>query len=697
MEPHVPVPPAPTPTPTAVEPKAPTAVFKPDAWVRVAPDGSVTLMVDKSEMGQGVETAYAMLVAEELDVPLERVKTEFAPQDPVYKNKLFGMQATGGSTSIRGDYLPLRKAGAAARAMLVGAAAELWKVPAQECKTESGEVVHGASGRRVGYGMLTEAAARQSLPADPPLKDPGAFKVIGTRPPRVDAPAKATGQAVFGLDVRVPGMLTAVIARPPVFGGKVAKFSADKAMAVKGVRKVFELPMGVCVVGDHFWAAKTGAEALDITWDDGPNAKVSNESLRKEATELVKKAGAVGESKGDFEKAFKSAKKKLDVVYELPFQAHVTMEPPNCTAHVKPDGVELWVSTQAQGIVAMAVAGILKMDPKQITLHTTYLGGGFGRRSEVDFVIEAVLCSKEMGAPVKLVWTREDDVRHDFYRPASYTVVRAGLDGDGNPVGASFRAVSASIMSRMFPQMVKNNVDRSALEGLAKADYDFDNVHVDYHMQNAVPVGFWRSVGHSLNAFVIEGMMDELAVMAKKDPIEIRKPLLAKNPRLLAVMELAAEKAGWSKPLSKGQGKGIAIHSCFGSYVAQVAFVNVNDKGQVQVERVVCAVDCGAIVHPGTIEAQIQGAVIYGLGATLKSEIHVENGRVREANFHNYPLIEMGEAPAIEVYIMSSKEAPGGIGEPGTPPIAPAVVNAIFSATGKRIRRLPVRAADLKA
>lgn len=696
-DPKIPVPPAPEPLKTAEAPKVPTNTFAPDAWIRVAPNGGVTLIVDKSEMGQGIETALAMLVAEELDVPLSSIKTEFAPQDPIYKNKMFGMQATGGSTSIRGDYLPLRKAAAAARAMLVAAAGDILKVPAAECKTENGEVIHTGSAKKIGYGMLTEAAAKQAMPSDPKLKDSSEFKVIGTSPPRLDAKAKAMGKAEFGLDVRVPGMLTAMIVRPPVIGGKVSKFNAEKASTIKGVRKVFQVPMGVAVVGEHFWAAKTGAEALEVTWDDGPNAKLSNETLRAQAKDLVKKAGVVGESKGDFEKVFKSAKKKLDVVYELPFQAHATMEPPNCTAHVKPDGVELWISTQSQGIVAAAVAGMLKIDPKKVIVHTTYLGGGFGRRSEVDYVLEAVFCSKEMNAPVKVVWTREDDLRHDQYRPASYTVVRAAMDDQGNVQGAAFRAVSGSIMTRLFPQYVKNGVDRSALEGLMKADYDLEHVLVDYHMQNVVPVGFWRSVGHSLNAFVIEGMMDELAVMAKKDPAEFRKPLLAKNPRLLAVLELAAKKADWGKTLPKRQGMGIAVHASFGSYVAQVAQVTVDDKGQVKVDRVVCAVDCGAVVHPSTVEAQIQGAVIFGLGATLKSEIHIENGRVKEGNFHNYKLIEIGETPRIEVHLVPSKEAPGGIGEPGTPPIAPAVVNAIYAATGKRVRKLPVNAAELKA
>jgi isoquinoline 1-oxidoreductase subunit beta len=685
---------APKPEAKAEPPKEP---FAPDQWIRVAPDGKVTVIIDKAEMGQGIETALSMLVAEELEVPLSAVKTEFAPADPQkYRNKLFGTQATGGSTSVRGDYVALRKAGAAARIMLIGAAAEKLGVPAAELRAEGGVVVHAGSGKKVAYGELVELAAKQPVPKDPPLKDASEFKVIGTRPPRLDATAKGSGKAVFGIDVKVPGALTAIVVRCPVPGGKVAKFDAQKALAVAGVRKAFAVSTGVAVVADHFWAAKQGAQALAVTWDEGEGAKISSESILEEAKALVKKPGAVAEKKGDFEKAYKGAKQKIEIAYDLPFQAHAPMEPQSCTAHVRADGCDLWVPTQSPERVADIAKKITGLDAKAIQVHTTFLGGTFGRKFELDYVTEALESSKAAGAPVKVVWTREDETRHDFYRPASYTVARAGIDDKGMPVGVSYRVVSASIMTRVFPGNMKNGIDHAAIEGLGES-YAFPTVLTDYHMQNRVPVGFWRSVGHSVNAFIQETLMDELAHMAKQDPVEYRRKLLAENPRMRGVLDVAAEKGGWGKAMEKGTGRGIAVHHSFGSYVAQVAEVTVGPKGEVKVDRVVCAVDCGAVVHPGLVEAQMEGAIVFGLTAALKSSIRFEGGRVKQSNFHNFKLLTMEEAPRIEVHVVQSRENPGGVGEPGTPPIAPAVANAIFAATGKRVRKLPVEAKELKA
>lgn len=680
----------------AVEPPKeplPTTTFVADAWIRVAPDNTVTVVIDKAEMGQGVETALAMLAAEELHVALSSVKTEWAPVDPAYKNKLFGMQATGGSSSIRGDLTPMRKAGAAARMMLVAAAAEKLGVPSEELSTEAGHVVHAKTAKRIPYGHLTDIAAKQKVPQDPPLAPKNMHELIGTRPPRLDARAKGAGKAQFGIDVTVPGMKTAVIVRSPVLGGKATKFEAEKALAVPGVRKVFQISTGIAVVGDHFWAAKKGAEALSVTWEPGANAALSSDNLLAEAKKLVKKPGLSAHKKGDFDAAFKKAKKKFDLTYEQPFQAHAPMEPLNAVAHVRADGCDIWAGHQGIGLVQMVVAKVTGLDPKTIKVHTTYLGGGFGRRFELDFVLEAVETSKQFGGPVKVMWTREDDMRHDYYRPATYVAAKAALGDDGYPIAVRYQAVSAAIMARLFPQQFKD-VDKSSVEGLGE-EYAFPNLSVEYHRLEGVPVGFWRSVGHSTNAFVQESLIDELAAAAKIDPVEYRRTLLKDSPRLKRVLEVVANKSGWGNTMDKGKGRGVAVHFSFGSYVAQVAEVTV-DGGKVKVDRVVCAVDCGEFVHPGIVEAQMESGIIYGLTATLKSSIKVEDGKVKQANFHNFKLIGMDEAPAIEVYVVPSGEAPGGTGEPGTPPIAPAVANAIFAATGKRIRRLPITAEDLK-
>lgn len=693
------VPPPPTTKPNTPPPDAtPTRPFAPNAWLRLAPDNTLTVVIDKSEMGQGIETSLAMLAADELDHDWSRVKVEFAPVGPEYKNAIFGSQGTGGSTTIRGSYLPMRTAGAAAREMLIAAAAAMWAVEPSSCKTENGEVLHPPTGKRATYGSLTEKAAVMPVPKEPRLKSPAEFRLIGKPVVRLDGPAKAAGKVEFTSDLRRPNMLVATVAKCPVFGGKPKTFDSAAALAVKGVKKVLTITSGVAVVAEHFWAAKKGVEALKITWDEGPNASLSSDKLTEAAAALAKKPGVKVESRGDAEKALSGAAKKLDAVYEVPFQAHATMEPQSCMAEVRADGCDLWVGTQFQEATQKMVAKATGLPISSVAIHTTWLGGGFGRRSEMDFATDAVEIAKEMpGVPVKVLWTREDDIRHDFYRPASYNTLRGAIDKSGALVAWTHRVVSPSIMTRVFPQYVKGGVDRSAVEGASDMPYSVANFHVDYHMHDTgVPVGFWRSVGHSLNTFVVESFFDELCALGKTDPFLARKSHIKDDPRLLSVLTLCGEKAGWGKPLDKGRGRGVACGSSFGSHVAQIAEVTVSDAGKVKVDRVVCVIDCGAIVNPDTIEAQVQSAIVYGLTATLKSAITLSGGKVDQTNFHNFQLLTMAEMPVVEVHIVPSSEKPGGVGEPATPTIAPAVANAIFAATGKRIRKLPIRAADLK-
>ncbi|MFO0589259.1 MAG: xanthine dehydrogenase family protein molybdopterin-binding subunit [Polyangiaceae bacterium] len=690
-------PPPTTGTPTAA-PVAPTRPFVPNAWVRIAPDETVTIVVDKSEMGQGIETSLPMLAADELDADWSKVKIEFAPAAPEYRNTMFGSQGTGGSTSIRATWRPMRTAGAAAREMLVAAAAAMWGVDAATLKTDKGAVVHAESGKRASYGSLTEKAAVMPVPKSPKLKSPAEFKLIGTRVRRLDSGLKAAGKAEFAIDVKRPNMVVALVARPPVFGGKHKSHDAA-AEKVPGVKKIVPITSGIAVVADSFWSAKKGLAALNVVWDDGPNAAVSTAKLTEAAAAMAKKPGVTAETKGDVEKALKSAAKKLDAVYTVPFQAHAPMEPLSAVAEVRADGCDIWIGTQGQESLQKKAAELTGLPLTSVNVHTTYLGGGFGRRFEQDFAMDALEVAKAMpGVAVKLLWTREDDIRHDFYRPASYNVLKGGVDKAGKPVAWSHRIVSPSIMTRVFPNSMKGGVDRSAVEGAVELPYGTPNVLVDYHLHDTgVPVGFWRSVGHSINAFVTEGFFDELCALGKQDPFEARKAALASNPRLKGALVLAAEKAGWGAALGKGRGRGIACHSSFGSHVAQVAEVTVLENGEFKVDRVVCAIDLGWVVNPDTVEAQVEGAIVYGLTAAIKSEITVESGKVVQANFHNFKLLKMAEMPKVEVHIVPSTEDPGGAGEPATPPIAAAVANALFAATGKRLRTLPIRPADLQS
>ena len=677
-----------------VPPKEPTSM---NAWVWIAPDDSVTLLIDKSEMGQGISTALAMILAEELDLDWKKVKTVFAPAAPQYFNPIFGLQGTGGSSSVRGSWEPLAKAGAAARELLIAAAAERWGVDPATCRTESSNVLHSDSGKRLGYGALAEEAAKMPVPVTPKRKEPKDFKIVGKATKRIDSPEKVNGKAEFGMDVRRPNMLHAVVARCPVFGGKLKSFDATTAKAVRGVKQVVQVSTGVAVVADNTWSAMQGRDALNLVWDAGVNAKNSSDAIRKLYLERSEQTGAVARKDGDADAALTGALKKVDAVYEVPFLAHATMEPMNCTADVRADGCEIIAPTQFQTFAQMTGARLAGLKPEQVRVQTTYLGGGFGRRTEQDFIVEAVELSKAMNAPVQVTWSREDDMQHDFYRPAVLVKMNAGLDAAGMPGAWKSRIVAPSIMSRFFPGSVKNGIDETAVEGIISLKYAVPNFLVEYVLTDpGVPVGFWRSVGCSHNGYIAECFVDEMAKAAGKDPVDFRRALLAKEPRLLGLVEMAAEKAGWSKPLSAGKYRGIAVVESFGSFVAEVAEISLNRKAHtLRVHRVVAAVDCGRVVNPETIRAQIEGAIVFGLTAALKGEITLTNGRVDQANFNDYDMVRINEAPQVEVHIVESKDGPGGIGEPGTPPIAPAVCNAIFAATEKPVRRLPIRTSDL--
>jgi len=660
-----------------------------DAWIRVGTDDNITLLVDRSEMGQGVATALPMLLAEELEADWNKIAIKFAPAAEVYYNPDFGAQGTGGSSSVRVAFMPLRQAGAAAREVLISAAAAQWKVDRKECRAELGAVIHTASKRRLRYGELAAAASKLPLPTAVPLKDAKRWTIVGTPAKRLDTPSKVDGSAVFGIDVKVPGMLVAVVARPPAIGGKVKSFDAAKAKAVPGVRDVVQISNGVAVVADGYWPAHQGRAALSVEFDDGPNAHVSTDSIWKLYADKSKKPGHTALKKGHPESA--RAAKTVEAVYELPLLAHATMEPMNCTAHVRADGVDIWAPTQLQTWVQQLGAKIGGVPQNKVQVHTTYLGGGFGRRVELDFVTDALEASKAVKAPVKVIYSREDDVQHDFYRCASRHQMRAALDARGKPVLWAHRVTAQSSMVRFWPETLKNGYDAELVEGAMAMPYAIPNVLVDsLNVDTGIPVGFWRSVNNSYNGFAVETFVDEMAHAAGKDPYEFRRDLLGGSPRHLRALNLAAEKAGWGTPLPEGHARGIAVHLSFRSYVAEVAEVSVASDGSVQVHKVVCAIDCGPVVNPAIVESQMQSAIVYGLTAALWGEVHVDNGRIVEGNFDKYRMLRMKEMPVVEVHIVPTTDPQGGAGEPATPPIAPAVCNAIFAATGKRIRKLPI-------
>jgi isoquinoline 1-oxidoreductase beta subunit len=688
-----------------------------DAWVRITPDNNVTLILGKSEMGQGIMTALPMILAEEVCVDWKHVRVEQAPTNP----KIYDL-GTGGSGSVAGSWLPLRRAGAAAREMLVTAAAQKWEVGPDTCKAENGQVVHGNPKRYLSYGELVEAAAKLPIPNlnTVPLKNSDDFTLVGHDTRRIEARDKATGAAKFGIDSRPPGMLFAVVARCPVFGGKLASFDAAKAKALPGVRDVIPFETsgrgasttgGIAVLADNSWAAIQGRNALAVKWDEGAVANESTAELRKQFLANAAKPGKVVRNDGDADSVLGSSPKKIEAAYEFPFAPHACMEPMNCTVHIRPDGAEAWVPSQgpqwAQGVIAEAA----KLPPEKVIVHTTLMGGGFGRRYQADFVMEAAQVAKATGKPVMVLWTREDDMQHDFYRPASYHKLQGALDANGSLAAWKHFQTSTSIAAKWSQKGAEDSGLGEFGTG-ATLPYTTPNIRIEYTLaESSVPRAWWRSVEHSTSGFVMESFIDELAAAAGQDPLAFRLKLIGgdrKIPqfgegpdaspldtaRLKGVLQLAAEKAGWGNPLPKGQGRGIAAFYSFNSYTAAVAEASVQN-GSVKVHRLVYAVDCGRPINPDGVRAQVESAAIYGLSAALHDAITISGGRVEQSNFHNYQMPRMNETPKMEVHVVMSNEKPTGIGEPGLPVVAPAMCNAVFAATGKRIRRLPIRAEDL--
>jgi len=672
----------------------------PNAYLRISPDDSVTVLLAHSEMGQGIWTTLAMLVAEELDADWTRIRVEHAPAAPPFAHTSFGMQMTGGSTTTWSEFDRYRQAGATARALLVAAAARKFNVPPAQVRTENGTVIAGD--QRARYGELAVEAATLKAPEKVALKEAKDWKLIGHATRRLDTPEKITGRAQFGMDVQFDGLLTAVVARAPVFGGSVKSFDATAAKAVPGVRDVVQVPSGVAVVADHYWAAKLGRDALKIEWDAGPNAALDTAALREQFRALALTDGLPARQAGDAKAALSKATRTLDAEYHVPYLAHAPMEPLNATVKFENGVCDIWTGTQFQTLDQQVASKILGIAPENVNIHTTFLGGAFGRRATPtsDFVSEAVEVAKAAGKPVKTVWTREDDIRGGYYRPMYVQQARIALDDAGKPVAWHHVLVGQSILigSPFEAAMVKGGIDGTSVEGVVDSPYiaDLPDHRVDLHSpRTGIPVLWWRSVGHSYNGFVMESLVDELAHAARQDPVDYRRALLAKHPRHLAALNLAAEKSGWGSPLPEGRARGVAVHESFGSFIAQVAEVSIDPnpglRHRVRVHRVVCAIDCGVAVNPEGVRAQMESGIAFGLGAALHSALNFKDGRVQESNFHDYRVLRMDEMPLVEVHIVPSTEKMGGAGEPGTPPIAPAVANAIFALTGQRLRELPLR------
>lgn len=670
------------------------APLRPNAFIRIAPDDTVTIIVNHSEMGQGVYTSLPMLINEELDADWANIRVESAPVDSAYNHTAFGMQMTGGSSSVWSEYDRLRKVGAAAREMLIIAAAATWRVDRKTCRAEKGRVIH-KNGRVLTYGSLAKKAAAVKVPKDVKLKEASEFRLIGKPTARLDSAVKVDGSARFGMDASLPGMLTAVIARPPVFGAKVKSFNAGKTRSVPGVKDIIQIPSGVAVIAAGFWQAKTGLDVLEVVWDEGTNAQLSSAGLLEQYARLSADPGKKAKESGNADAALSSAAKILRAEYSVPYLAHATMEPLNCTVDLRAGSCEIWTGTQFQTVDREAAARAAGLKPEQVKIHTLFLGGGFGRRANPvsDFVTEAVHVAKAAKAPVKVIWTREDDMRGGYYRPLWYDSIAAGVDASGNLIAWKQTIVGQSIVegTSFAKVLIKDGIDKTSVEGAADLPYKIPNLTVRLHSPSpGVPVLWWRSVGHSHTAFVVESFLDEVAHASGKDPVALRKALLAGHPRHLGVLTLAAEKAGWGRSLPRGSALGVAVHESFGSFVAQVAEVSVGPKGEVRVHKVVCAVDCGKVVNPETIRAQMESGIVFGLSAALHGAITLKDGRVEQSNFDDYPLLRLSEMPVVEVHIVRSDEKPGGIGEPGVPPVAPAVANAIFTATGARMRTLPM-------
>jgi isoquinoline 1-oxidoreductase beta subunit len=665
--------------------------FAPNAFIRIDTTGKTTLVMPQVEMGQGIYTAVAMILAEELDADFSSVVLEHAPaNEKLYANPAFGIQATGGSTSIRAFWKPLREAGASARAMLVQAAAQEWQVDPASCTTSNGEVMHTASGRKRSYGELAIAANSGKPPKDVALKEPKDYVLIGKSLKRFDTPDKVNGKVVYGIDAMLPDMKFATLAMCPVFGGKVGKVDDSAAKKMPGVRKIVVLDDIVAVVGDHMWAAQKGLEALAIDWDEGPNARLSSKDIWQDLRAASEKDGVVAKSEGDIAKGLATGD-RLDAAYELPFLAHATMEPLNCTVHVRPDSCEIWTGTQIMARVQSEAAKAAGLPVEKVTVNNHLIGGGFGRRLEPDMVVAAVRVAKQVDGPVKVVWTREQDIQHDIYRPVYRDTIAASLSG-GKIVGWKYKVSGSSIIARWLPPAFEKGIDIDAIDSAVDMPYDIPNFHVEYVRAEppAVPTGFWRGVGPNNNVFAIECFVDELARKAGKDPIDFRRGMLGKNPRLLAALNLVAEKSGWGQPLPARVGRGVSAQPSFSSFIATVVEAEVDEHGEVHVRRITSAVDTGIAVNPDTIVAQLEGGLIFGLTAALYGEITIDKGRVRQSNFHDYRMLRIDQTPKIEVHVIKSGEAPGGIGETGVTAGPPALRNAIYAATGVALRRLPI-------
>jgi isoquinoline 1-oxidoreductase subunit beta len=672
-----------------------------NAWIVIQPDDTVIIRVARSEMGQGITTALPMLVAEELQCDWSKVRAEFpSPEDNLKRNRAWGEMSTGGSRSVRNSHEYLRKAGASAREMLIAAAAQRWNVPAAECHAAKSVITHDPSGRTIGFGQVAEVAAKLPPPADVKLKDPKNWTLLGTPQKRLDTVDKVTGKPIYGIDVRVPNMLYAAIVQSPVFGGTLKSYEEAKVRGMKGVRQIVALPNAVAVVADSWWQAKTALDSLPATWDEGQNGQVSSAAIAEFLRSgLVTPEAAVVRKDGDVDAALPKAAKRIEAEYAAPFLSHATMEPQNCTAHVTADKVEVWVPTQNGEAALAAAAAAAEVAPEKVVVHKMMLGGGFGRRGAVqDYVRQAVLVAKAVGQPVKLLWTREEDMRHDFYRPVAMAKFVAGLDESGMPIALRVRVTGPSILANLMPQRLTNGVDRAFADGFtAEMGYDVPNYLADYAMRSThVPVGFWRSVNHSQNTFFRECFVDEMAHAAGQDPYLFRRKLLAKSPKQLAVLEAAAKKAGWGTPAAQGAVRGIAVNEGYGAFCAQVVEATVGTSGEIRVHRVVAAIDTGHIVNPEILRAQTESSIVYGLTAALYGAITIENGRVSQGNFDDYEMLRIDGMPAVETVLVPSGGFWGGGGELPVPPLAPALCNAIFAATGKRIRSLPLKDQDLK-
>lgn len=674
----------------------PAEVFEPNAFIRINNQGEVFLVMSKAEMGQAIFTSLTMLLAEELEVDPQAVKLVQAPaNNELYADPILGAQVTGASTSIRGAWEPMRKAGATARTMLINSAALEWKINPNDCIAKNGKIFKSGSNESFTYGELASRAATLPVPNDIRLKDPKDFTLVGTNVKRVDSPDKVNGKIQYGIDVQLPNMKIATVAMCPVIGGKVKSVQDSKALAVSGVRKVVKLESAIVVIADHMWAAKLGIAALDIQWDEGEFARNNMQNI----TDGLAKASlgngdysvATATNVGDFKSAFKKAPIKHEAIYQMPFLSHSAIEPLNATVHCQKDRCDIWVGTQVPAKAQSNAAKITNLPVENIFVHNHHIGGGFGRRLDVDFINQAVKVAMHVDYPVKLIWTRETDMQHGIYRPYYYDRLAAGLDKNGDIIAWNHRVTGSSIIARFAPAKFKNGLDADAVEVAKEPLYAHENVLVEYsrHETLGIATGWWRGVGATHNTFMAESFIDELAHLAGKDPLQYRLSKLGKSPRSKHVLEVAAKKAGWGDALPKGTGRGLSVQFAFGSYVAQIADVEVKGN-EVNVKRVVCVVDCGTVINPNHVIAQMEGGIVFGLSAVLWGEITFNDGKVEQSNFNDYRVVRMNEAPRIEVHIVQSGEAPGGIGEPGTAALAPAITNAIFAATGKRIRKLPI-------